>query len=316
MILVKQNVDVWSFGCILSEAAVWLVRGFAGLKAYRQSRSEQISRIPGIKKGDWFHDGDKALPIVLQTLDELPNDFSKSDRVTKFVIDQLVKDMLDTPQSRSSASRLSTLADRTFRGANTIDLSPVPATLLGSENDRLTQSPVPLRGNEDSSLLPIPTSLSIPTSVFEPSQRDGDFRDRNGPQRNMPTQSAIIHNNSTPYTTRVSKKAETTTNGIPPVSPSPQQASEHIFSNIGSTTSQIRLDSATPRNSSGRPLPTLTVGDAERWIQDKKRKARWGPVKQLPNEYLLGRLETRDHVCVLEHQNPLSRCLRFQGVHY
>jgi hypothetical protein len=60
-----QRSDIWSFGCVLSLAATWLVKGFHGIQLfdrYRQSALHEGER------NDYgcFHDGNKVLVEVLQ----------------------------------------------------------------------------------------------------------------------------------------------------------------------------------------------------------------------------------------------------------
>ena len=64
---VNPSVDIWSFGCVLSEAIVWLVGGYSLLKDYRQERYEKTAAISGHQDHCAFHDGNggvSRLPSV------------------------------------------------------------------------------------------------------------------------------------------------------------------------------------------------------------------------------------------------------------
>jgi hypothetical protein len=60
-----QRSDIWSFGCVLSLAATWLVKGLHGIQLFDRYRQ------PALHEGErndygCFHDGNKVLVEVLQ----------------------------------------------------------------------------------------------------------------------------------------------------------------------------------------------------------------------------------------------------------
>lgn len=57
---VTPEVDVWSLGCTLSETAVWLKQGTAGLEAYRNERRDETNSISTFQDKEAFHDGEKV----------------------------------------------------------------------------------------------------------------------------------------------------------------------------------------------------------------------------------------------------------------
>ena len=244
---------------------------------------------------------------------ELERDLSNSDRVTKPILNELVKDMLEVPAYRSPASRLWTIAHRIFQRGSTIEIPPTPASSPmspGSANGYLTQSPIPLDSNESSNISR-PALSSAPTSMFEPlHQRSGDS------YHGITIPSIGTHNNSMPCVPPVSKIAAINTERLPSDPTSPRPILDHISSDTSSSSPKTQPDSAPNRKHTGPSLPTLTIEDAESWIQAKKRASGRGSYKKLPDEYLLRNLETRDHVCILEAPEPLSACLRFQGIHH
>ena len=102
----KQNVDVWSLGCILSEAAVWVVRGKFGLSEYRRRRGIETARVQGFRDGDCFHDGLEVLNTVTETHKNLIEEIRSSDHVTGATVDMVTKEMLIISDFRSSAKNL------------------------------------------------------------------------------------------------------------------------------------------------------------------------------------------------------------------
>ena len=104
--LVEQKVDIWSFGCILSEAAVWVVLGMDSLREYRRRRIWETNQIPDFHDGDCFHDGDKILKVVLQMLEDLPQSIRTSDYITEKLLSMIEKEMLTIPEKRSTAQKL------------------------------------------------------------------------------------------------------------------------------------------------------------------------------------------------------------------
>lgn len=93
-LLVRQNVDVWSLGCVLSEAAVFVVHGFEGVLDYRKQRKTENSANHHFQDGDCFHDGQKVLNAVKAQHTILPKNVRASDHVTRDVLEHLVDNML------------------------------------------------------------------------------------------------------------------------------------------------------------------------------------------------------------------------------
>ena len=105
--LVKQNVDIWSLGCVFSEAAVWLVLGKAHLAEYRRRRGEETKKIYGFRDGNCFHDGRQVLTFVTQTHKTLAAESRKSDHVTKRILNMVTDEMLVESKHRAAAHLLS-----------------------------------------------------------------------------------------------------------------------------------------------------------------------------------------------------------------
>lgn len=104
---VKPLIDIWSFGGVCSEAAVWVVLGKAGLNEYRLQREREIRAKRTSQDGRCFHDGEKILETVKNMHDRLlkQGEIRPSDHVTGPVLDQMVVYMLEEdPDGRNDAN--------------------------------------------------------------------------------------------------------------------------------------------------------------------------------------------------------------------
>ena len=106
---VKPSTDIWSFGAVCSEAAVWVVLGRSGLADYRDQRKRKTYEKGTLQDGSCFHDGEK----ILKTVDDMHNRLLRGDKVrsedhvTIPVLDNLVTFMLEEkPEGRLDAVQL------------------------------------------------------------------------------------------------------------------------------------------------------------------------------------------------------------------
>ena len=106
---VNRSIDIWSFGGVCSEAAVWVVLGMSGLLTYRHQRKQEICERGTTQDGSCFHDGEGLLETVKRTHHRLMTrgEVRPGDHITKLVLDRMVKDMLDEdPEYRDDALKL------------------------------------------------------------------------------------------------------------------------------------------------------------------------------------------------------------------
>ena len=106
---VKPLIDIWSFGAVCSEAAVWVVLGMSGLNMYRHQRKQEICERGTTQDGSCFHNGE----VVLQTVKDMHQrlltmgEIRPGDHVTKPVLDHMVRYMLhEDPDMRDDALKL------------------------------------------------------------------------------------------------------------------------------------------------------------------------------------------------------------------
>ena len=106
---VQPSIDIWSFGGVCSEAAVWVVLGMSGLINYRHQRQQEICEKGTSQDGSCFHDGEKILRTVNAMHGRLleGREIRAGDHVTRPVLEYMVDSMLEEdPGGRQNATWL------------------------------------------------------------------------------------------------------------------------------------------------------------------------------------------------------------------
>ena len=91
---ITTAVDIWSFGCVFSEAAVWAHDGWSRVKEYRRQRSLEIETRAGIKGEQIFHWDNSILNTVQEAHHNILSRTSVSHRVVREIMEHLIHDML------------------------------------------------------------------------------------------------------------------------------------------------------------------------------------------------------------------------------
>ena len=110
----NSAADIWSLGCIYSEAAIWIAEGYKGVVDYRKRRMAETDRIL-LKGGDCFHDGEKVLQSVLDAHRDIEDSLRRSDYITKDVLESMVDEMLweeDRPNAKALLRKAEMLSSR------------------------------------------------------------------------------------------------------------------------------------------------------------------------------------------------------------
>ena len=68
---VRQRIDLWSLGCVFSEAAVWSCSGWHNVERYRCQRKQEVQARMRHKGECIFHDGTKSLKVVHEKHNEI-----------------------------------------------------------------------------------------------------------------------------------------------------------------------------------------------------------------------------------------------------
>jgi hypothetical protein len=103
---VGQNVDIWSLGCVYSEAARWVKSHYKGVVQYRNERKDEISKIAEFQDADCFHDGSKVLITVKESHIKSTTNLRTEDYITRAVVDRMITNMLDVAPARPTAANL------------------------------------------------------------------------------------------------------------------------------------------------------------------------------------------------------------------
>jgi hypothetical protein len=99
-------VDIWSLGCVFSEAAAWVVTG--DFDKHRTARRNETEKLDDCKDGAAFHNGASILRSVSCLHDRLKMELRTTDFITRKVITRVVEPMLEIPSDcRPAAMALS-----------------------------------------------------------------------------------------------------------------------------------------------------------------------------------------------------------------
>ncbi len=170
-----QAADIWSLGCIYSEAAVWIADGYSGLIDYRRQRVAEIEKIPESKGGDGFHDGERILKSVLDTHKEIELRFRRSDNITKDIVDSMVEEMLweeDRPGAKALWRRAEGILSRARQKLTSSTTEARSARPTSSNNNRSRTYPqLPQSPPQPPPERPLPERPRVSTSRPNSRQR-------------------------------------------------------------------------------------------------------------------------------------------------
>jgi serine/threonine protein kinase len=162
-----QTIDVWSFGCVLSEAATWLVAGYQGITLYRELR-KKARRAEG-NTSDAFHNGIKVLPAVVDWHKSLRSRLRKTDTLTSLVLDLVENGMLlRDPEERLSAEGICAQLRMIYKRAQ---------AALGAFDDKISEGKTKAPGQLEYSAVP-KADLGLPRSDHRPIHMEASQRSR------------------------------------------------------------------------------------------------------------------------------------------
>ena len=142
---VRPDVDIWSMGCVFSEAAVWSRFGWNRVLEYRRHRRNEIMRLLDQDGEHFFHDGQDVLEIVQDIHDLMTKRCRLIDHVTVEILRLINEDMLlNKDEPRSSAPQVFHKSRRIIKA--TRKKFEVPATQL---SPRKNEDDVDVRDPEE-----------------------------------------------------------------------------------------------------------------------------------------------------------------------
>lgn len=268
---VTAQVDIWSIGCIFSEASVWACHGWKRVAEYRRQRSMEIEDRGGDEGEEIFHFDGKLLNVVTSIHQNVWRS-PVSTRINRLILDNLVKDMLqhgrrpDAHYLFDKSKRLITEAEDKFeakRGGH-----------LNSELPELN----PSRHLAERGLLPgEPPSPDDLASIFSPR----NSRSLVHRQRHMSASQDHDHHQTSVLDVTQSDLSD------PPSVPRPSTLTSLIANGPGNPQHQH-----TQQPQDGPTRATLSVKQGLEWKKKKKK----GEYVILPGGENLTLLNRRDHV--------------------
>jgi hypothetical protein len=128
-----QTIDIWSFGCVLSIAATWVVLGFQGIRDYEAVRRKATTTLrendkSGPVANDAFHNGVNVLDEVLNWHAYLRASIRRDDVTTERVLALVEAHMLlEDPRERINSVMLcSELANIVKQSKHDVDAKADP----------------------------------------------------------------------------------------------------------------------------------------------------------------------------------------------
>ena len=280
---VKQDVDIWSLGCVFSEVATWVVCNWKNVLEYRNQRRYETELHGRFRTGDYcFHDGqDGLLKCVDHNHHELDTRHVQAhDYVTTHVL-KLVKDDMLRPSfnnGRRPASWLYGEADTMLKMVKE-GLKPTPASTesVDSPGSNVSHPSSPaLNTARPAPISPPPQHQYRPSEPNggyfvprKPSKRKDLSPDALGSQRDYPQASGGYHSTTIHDTA--------TEDQMPQYFMDPFQSPNE---------NQLQHRD---------PLPVWPVEEALRWRRVEKDRKN-NEVVHMPTEQRLDDLAKRDHV--------------------
>ncbi|CAH0055526.1 unnamed protein product [Clonostachys solani] len=167
---VGPTLDMWSIGCIITEAAVWVAFGERGRQDFRRKRKEETSNLTNLTNlgyGDSFHNGSVALKCIAEHVNLMKPHGRPSDEITRQIVKLAMRNLLIEGDSRINSLNLFTRLrgilddERLFEvlsPAHSIEVYPtkIPSTIGNGMPQRILTGQ-PLRG-EPGKISPLETS--------------------------------------------------------------------------------------------------------------------------------------------------------------
>ncbi|KAK8026406.1 serine/threonine protein kinase [Apiospora marii] len=299
---VGTDVDIWALGCIILEAAIWLVFGEPGRQRFREKRINEISRLPDDQHvsgcNDAFHDGLKVLACIQDDVyDNLWSGGRRCDEITPNIVEYVLTNCLTAQEERPMARNVRAHLLRMINGQ-----SAFPKRVLSSR-DSATHQRV--------------SSVNVPNGFTHVYDLDHGNDIPHRPQiTSMPFASDPTDTQRLP---RLDDSSEAIQQLRPSITEPPQSA---VFERPkGRTTlpppntQGSTDDSHLPRSSSGGhmtrsdhptrdPLPHKTYQDVLEWMAELKETK---SSRDLPGwTHTKGTLSNREYIIVVDNSRSMQ----------
>lgn len=297
---VTPDVDIWSIGCVLSEAAVWAHHGWKRVAEYRRQRSVEVETKGGGEGEHIFHyDGN-----LLDAVDNIHQDILKktlaSHHITRSVLDRLVNDMLQhgtRPQAKLVFEKSKRLIQEDVRRFGVLGLVGNTSDELIDVNEARIRTKTPpqippehTRGpSESSSGRRDRSRVDRELPPGEPLLPDDDFAPSSSSSRSLSSPQRHHHEPKSQSSKRRHIAAE--------ISQSGGQGSHVAPDPLSLPPTAVNTDESSRRQHEQQPQeepvrPTLSIDEGHDWKKKKKN----GESAGLPGFENLTSLDQRDHV--------------------
>jgi serine/threonine protein kinase len=172
-ITVPPLIDVWSLGCVFSEAAVWSVFGKERLRFYRASRMAETDAIPNFKAAGYsgcFHNGNNVLSSVLDMHDKIRDGRRNNNHIMNNVL-PMIEGMLDHAKSRWTAFQVYKFGQTVLREHNFPASDPYSDATDGQLNGLRIIQPTPVPSSSPIPSTPATSRVSGPGRISTYSAR-------------------------------------------------------------------------------------------------------------------------------------------------
>lgn len=268
---ITPSVDMWSLGCVFSEAAVWIRYGWKRLVEYRRQRTKEIEEKADIEGEHIFHHEGNLLDAVENIHQEILRPFPAHHHITRSLLERLVDDMLQhgqRPRAKEAFEKSKRLISKEAKRFG-VSLNPVTISQRREHEDPdYHRDEAPRETSEGSSVPPDDDWANSPSTP----------RPQPSPHRHHhPTASGA----SNQYGDTESSKKEAQVTPDPPRAP-PTPVENHEPSR--------RVDVNQRAHEQDRP--TLSISEGHDWKERKKN----GEYAVLRGSENLTSLNKRDHV--------------------
>ncbi|MCJ1391817.1 hypothetical protein MMC18_004684 [Xylographa bjoerkii] len=304
---ITSAVDIWSIGCVLSEAAVWAHYGWRKVDEYRRQRSVEIKDKGGEEGEHLFHYGGSLLDTVDNIHEEIQRKSETKSHMTRSVLDRLVvSDMLlheDRPQAKflfDKSKRLINQAAKQFG---------VPTDwLAGNTNGELVETngashlqSVPSRGVTKATIERYKGSRGergLP--LKEPYPPDNDSAPPSPSSESQPSPRTQHHKSASQGSRRDSNHAIVTSQ--------PGGQASHIGSSpsprsVGAKTDKLSAVQHVQQPQEELERPVLTLDQGHEWKKKKKNHE----YTELPGAENLTTLNKRDHIFLIDNSATMKQ---------
>ncbi|KAF3001704.1 hypothetical protein E8E14_000681 [Neopestalotiopsis sp. 37M] len=294
---ITEQADVFSLGCVTSDAASWVVSGHNGRMKYHQNRlaeTDTIDSFKGSGYGGCFHNGVRMLNAV-QDMHTVIKSLVPHDQITSGIVDIVETDMLHQhPPARLPARQLKEKFGHILNGYVYAQTGPSYQSLRNPPRhvpglERLESDESVIQATEapfspvDSQTTPTrPSSSPFPSRPMNPPLSPQLTPDTDRARKRKPSKSS---SNVERLKMSISsfKKSLTNRNSPNPTDPP-----------------------ASSPPSSIEP-PTLTLKEVVNWREDKKASRNVDPVVDSRIKSLQSQLNGRDHLFFIDDSVTMSK---------